>query len=71
MGKLLDELKEPTKLNRVEQIVAELGADGEDLLVALRDPLIPTARIRQVLLARGFVVAASTLGSWRRDNGVA
>jgi hypothetical protein len=71
VGKLLDEMKGSTKRSKVDQMVEDLGEEGEDLLVALRDPLIPLARIREVLAGRGVVVSASTLSVWRREHGVA
>ena len=71
MGELLKEIQASKKQNRVDEIVAQLGADGEDFMVALRDPSLPVSNIRQVLMKRGVKVAASTLNLWRREHGVA
>ena len=71
MGELLKELQASARKSRVEEVVALLGADGEDFMVALRDPSVSVSRIREVLLKRGVKGAASTLNLWRREHGVA
>lgn len=71
MGGLLKEVQAASKKTRVEELVVELGAEGAELVEALRDPSIQIAAIRQALKKRGHSVAASTLSLWRRDHGIA
>ena len=71
MGKLLEEIRLQSKRSKVDELILGLGAEGQDLLEASKDPSIPASRIREVLMGRGLKVACSTLSLWRRDHGVA
>lgn len=71
MGDLLKETRAASKKPKVEQLVAALGDEGNDLVEALKDPNVSLSAIRQALSKRGLKVASSTLSLWRQEHGVA
>jgi hypothetical protein len=73
MGKLLQDINQPlpSRKTRIDRLIKELGADGPDLLTALKDPSIKSSQIHRALRNRGIVIGYTTIAIWRADNGVA